>query len=241
MGQHYYSIAGIPVGTNIILPQCQPCESNADVFFTFHEQLSTEGGIEYTRDDLGLRAMIHPDGQHIYAQLERPTDDLALIIRATLPYAMALQGIVILHAMAFVRDNRVFAVVGESSAGKSTLGQALTNENALVISDDLLPLALQQDRIHVYREPHKYLDRLWYLERDRGLDKLVSTPLPSSTALGLLLLHGFGEVENSLIWKRQFEACHRIAMQCQHATLTVPDDLVKLPQTVKFLLEMSGR
>src|SRR5690606_10305506 len=77
-------------------------------------------------------------------------DENARLIRAVAPYAAALQGVVMLHASSVSAAGVAWSFVGESGVGKSTLVRQLQKFGYPPVSDDLLAVRLQDQRVYVH-------------------------------------------------------------------------------------------
>ncbi len=99
---------------------------------------------------------VETNGQFV-AQIESKLSDekrqLEALLGAPLIYALAQQDVWCLHASAALIDDRVVIFMGESGSGKSTLVRYLeTREDAHFVSDDILPVALENGELVAY--PH---------------------------------------------------------------------------------------
>ncbi len=75
------------------------------------------------------------------------------LVGRALPLAALLRGYELLHASAVAFDERMVAIVGPSGSGKSTLALHLALRGAPLLTDDVLALARDRDRVHGYPGP----------------------------------------------------------------------------------------
>lgn len=72
------------------------------------------------------------------------------LVGRALPLAALLRGYELLHASAVAFGERMVAIVGPTGSGKSTLALHLALRGVPVLTDDVLALALEGDRVHGY-------------------------------------------------------------------------------------------
>lgn len=75
------------------------------------------------------------------------------LVGRALPLAALLRGYELLHASAVAFGDRMVAIVGPSGSGKSTLALHLALRGALLLTDDVLALALCGECVHGYPGP----------------------------------------------------------------------------------------
>jgi len=85
----------------------------------------------------------------------------AILLGPALGAVLHSRGVPALHAMALVIDGRAFLIAGVSGAGKSTVGGALLQQGAALLSEDLSALSFEPEGIRVhpgYPRLHLYPD-----------------------------------------------------------------------------------
>jgi hypothetical protein len=70
-----------------------------------------------------------------------------LLLDHVLPRLMVKEGDVVLHASVVVKDGCAIAFIGPSGAGKSTLATSLAQHGFSILSDDALPLLVEEQRL----------------------------------------------------------------------------------------------
>lgn len=93
--------------------------------------------------------MLSPDGRRlrIMPARARPEDWQRFLIAQVLPFAAALNGLEVLHASAVAFGDRALALIGASGAGKTSLALAFARLGAMLITDDVLALEHDEDRL----------------------------------------------------------------------------------------------
>jgi hypothetical protein len=91
------------------------------------------------------RVLISPDGLELLCEPDPANPDWASILTAqALPLAATLRGLEVMHASGVVLDGRALLFAGPSGAGKSSLAAALVRAGGLLLSDDVVALALSE-------------------------------------------------------------------------------------------------
>lgn len=244
--QYHYSVGGVRVKSG--LPLGLPIHDWTDA------ELSIEFGLNKTSYpqwiSLSLPRMpkirISPNGKlaSVRVPLHAPASEArSVLARAIVPFAAALQGRLTLHACCVAVGNCHIAMVGASGAGKSTLGRAFSQHGFRVISDDLLPVRYLSptimgvpDSMVLGLEP---LSALIFPTRD-GKRTPEIHPLAPVAAMVLLLRHGFGEMHSPNIWKMQFTDYAQLARTVPAFSMTLPNDLTRLHESVDLLQKFCG-
>jgi hypothetical protein len=101
------------------------------------------GGIEFVVFDSGAQIrMSYPASSNL-------EDVAAILAGPVLGFAMRLLGVFCIHASVVAIDGYALALVAPSGGGKSTTAAALAARGHAVISDDVLALRIERDRIVV--------------------------------------------------------------------------------------------
>ncbi|NCF29132.1 MAG: hypothetical protein GWP69_17235 [Gammaproteobacteria bacterium] len=125
------------------------------------------------RYDDGTVFIVDERATHIWAVWPKTLtlEDTALyLLGPVLALVLRLRGITCLHASAFSVDGRAVALVGPSGAGKSTTAAAFAGRGFAVLTDDMLALEEQHDRVIAH--PGYPRLRLW----PDALDILCGAP-----------------------------------------------------------------
>lgn len=241
-------VAGLAVSSNVavpVLPDGGFADGAVEVVFDARDAetcTQAEGGTWYrVADGRVAKAFCREDGERVVIDLVEG-DDVAVQVRRVVPFASALQGQVVLHAVGLEVGGRAAAFIGESGAGKSTLARALDGCGLSPLADDLLPCRVRDGHVCVPvggTDGDRYLPlaAVAFLERERGSTRARRVPLAGSECLRALLLHGFGEMEAPPAWDAQFRLYGSLAAQATAFRLWVPDDLGLLPAVAKALVE----
>lgn len=193
----------------------------------------------------GLRGQIAEDGR--WAAIEEYPDQLqdrALSVRRVLPFAVALQGEVTLHAAAVSGASAVHAFVGASGAGKSTLAASLAGLGMQTLADDLLPCRMRDGAVAVPIDQNQSflpLRAVYFLARRGDAEYVSRTQLSSADCLKRLLVHGFGEVGLKKAWAVQFALYECIARTIPAYDLLVPDCLPHLQDSARAVKALIAR
>ena len=107
------------------------------------------GGFRLRYDD-GAVFIVDKRGSRIWAAWPKTLtleDAAVYLLGPVLALVLRLRGITCLHASAFSVDGRTVALLGPSGAGKSTTVAAFAGRDFGVLTDDLLALEEQHDRV----------------------------------------------------------------------------------------------
>ena len=206
-------------------------ESDGDIMLQWCADEEIDCGKWYALPDhIANSVCIAPDG----ATIRVPQLD-AVSVRQAVPFAAALQGKMTLHSAAVVWGEKTIAFVAPSGTGKSTLAEALSQRDIIVIADDLL--ACRERGSQVVSWPGGYpLSVIYVMRRVQPIDAVQIRPLASKQALQHLIKHGFGELSVPEIWRRQFAFYSYLAQELAAFDLIVPDKLDQLPQVIERLI-----
>ncbi|MBB3108555.1 hypothetical protein FHS18_000583 [Paenibacillus phyllosphaerae] len=121
------------------------------------------------------------DGTHIkISTLEGYDEDkLRLFTLGTSMGVLLLQRNVLpLHGSAIEIDGKAYLIVGESGAGKSTLAAALISRGYRILSDDVIPVTINEETQEVLITPSYPQQKLWQESLDRlGMNDQQYQPL----------------------------------------------------------------
>jgi hypothetical protein len=170
-------------------------------------------------------------------------------IRQVVPFASAIQGLVVLHAAAVSASDGAWAFVGESGVGKSTLALHLSRAGFDVLSDDLLPCRLRNGAVAIpfhkagqSRSRWRTVARLVvHGPRRRGARRCHLASLSSKEAFLELLHQGFGELAAPEAWRVQAECYARLARQAACFRVSLADDARGAARHAKELIAHLGR
>lgn len=105
------------------------------------------------------------------------TDCVRLFILGSCMGVLLMQKKILpLHGSALVIDNKAYALVGRSGAGKSTLASYLMDQGHLLVSDDVIPVMVQNG--HPLAVPGYPQQKLWQQSLDYlGMNSSAYRPL----------------------------------------------------------------
>jgi hypothetical protein len=105
-------------------------------------------------------------------------DKIRLYILGTCMGVILLQKRIIpLHGSAIAINGKAYAILGESGAGKSTLASILLNQGFHLLSDDLIPLTLNQNDVPIV-SPSYPQQKMWQETIDHlGMSSACYQPL----------------------------------------------------------------
>lgn len=192
------------------------------------------------------RLFLLPSGREVLIAAQHgEEDDNARLIRAVIPYAAALQGIVVLHASAVRLAGIAWSFVGESGVGKSTLVRYLEKFGYPRVSDDLLAVHVENQRVYVHGDSGDsqvsvQLGGILFVMRDSGVAAPVIVSLSTRESLLRQLKHGFGDIPSAQAWKAQFEGYLEIADRIPAYELRMPDDFSSIVRSIEFISEWVG-
>lgn len=194
-------------------------------------------------DNEAIPAFFRSDGQVVLVQEPATiTLDYSAQLRRVVPFAVALQNELILHASAIRWNQGVISFIGSSGAGKTSLAGRLADLGPLLIADDLLPCRTSGERVlvPVVDNPGNSciqipLTILFFLNKSNSLDKIDLAAISKRDCFLSLLSHGFGELPAAKAWKTQFVNYHNIAEQVQAFCLKIPFGDRFLDEAVRML------
>jgi hypothetical protein len=102
--------------------------------------------------------VVSRDGQSVRCRRFASAADEAFqvyLVQRALSFALVKQGVEPLHASAIVHDGQAIALVGDSGSGKSTIAAARLREGDTLVTDDLLVLTRDRDRLMALPGPHR--------------------------------------------------------------------------------------
>jgi hypothetical protein len=123
--------------------------------------------------DDGTRFLLCDRASEVFAQWPAPLtaeDATTYLMGPVLAFVLRLKGRVCLHASSVAVGEDAVAFVGPSGAGKSTLAAALVSRGLRVVSEDVLPMRLENGQVWV--DPGGPLIRLW----QSSVHSLFGTP-----------------------------------------------------------------
>ncbi|MBW7461585.1 aldolase, partial [Paenibacillus sepulcri] len=92
---------------------------------------------------------------------ESDPDKIRLYVLGTCMGVLLLQrGILPLHGSAVAIDGKAYAIVGHSGAGKSTLASVLLDRGCRLLSDDVIPVILNEDHMPIVLSSYPQ-QKLW--------------------------------------------------------------------------------
>jgi hypothetical protein len=245
------AVAGILAGARVFsnrhvsgLPQSGYYDLDVEILFVprpHPNAMPSEGDCVTQREGLplppatGLKGRIAEDGR--WAVIEESSDPLrgrALWVRRVLPFLAALQGEVTLHASAVVNTAAVYAFVGASGTGKSTLSSSLAGFGLRTVADDLLPCRMRHGVVTIplnQKQTFLPLRATYFLARQDSVEFVHRAQLNSADCLKRLLVNGFGEVSLKKAWVAQFILYGSIARTVPAYDLVVPNALSRLHES----------
>ena len=237
---HRYTIGGIAFVVDENLPGLDTttfADATLRVRFVDEPSLteSDDQGMRRVSGPMELTGTIDPGARECTLPiLSSDTADRAWQLRQMAPIFSAALDRLVLHAGAVAMNGRVTALVGASSAGKSTLTRFLADRGHGFVADDLLPVRFAPEPSSPLDTRLLPLAMVVFLQRS-ATDTVIAERLPTVGALQNLVLHGFGEHGDPASWGFQFDAYHRLAESTPMVDLTIPDDLDALPLVERAL------
>lgn len=190
------------------------------------------------------RLWVSLDGRRVRIIAEDGQAERLLAIRRAVPFAAALQGLVLLHASAIVDRGLAVGFCGPGGVGKSTLAAACDRP---LLADDLLGLFKHEQGLVAVPEgpagPGSQfpLGLLFFLEpRSIAGAPSIQRLLPKQLLLRLLR-HGFGEAPLARIWKAQFNLYVDVCANVPAAAVSLPDELGLIQSSARELLAYARR
>ncbi|MEZ5341306.1 MAG: hypothetical protein R2706_07625 [Acidimicrobiales bacterium] len=135
-----------------------------------------------------------------------------------------------LHGSAVVVDDAVYAFVGESGRGKSTLAAFLLTAGLRRTADDLIAVRLADNKVLAADGRQLTpLGAVFFIDR-HDADPMCE-PLSEADALHHQIRNGFGEHGHAPTWRWQFDLYGGLVDAVPHFRFTQADDLAKLPES----------
>lgn len=170
----HYSAYGLRIESEIELHRHIQASGPADVWINYRDSSST--GFEDKPDDSdcfnrpGCKVWVRPkmtrytwenfgtavvrDGSHIVVDPLPDIDGMdfmPFITGALMGHLLHQRGLMVLHGSSMVINGKGVAFLGDKGAGKSTLAVHLHERGHELLSDDLVPLEFDNDKILTYR------------------------------------------------------------------------------------------
>lgn len=178
-----YKAFGFNVLSDIFLPELPKIEykDEADILIEYKrltsiwEELSEESQYFVLKKDLILFRlpekaifMIKNGNEIYYYPMNNTTEDqIRLYLLGTCMGAILMQRKVLpLHGSAIAIGGKAYAIVGDSGAGKSTLASAFLKRGYQLISDDVIPVTLNQENIPMITPAYPQ-QKLWQESLDQ--------------------------------------------------------------------------
>jgi hypothetical protein len=147
-------LGSIPAGVSKAIPnEISPCTNQDADDYGRPEAIFWTGkgsdGFRLRYDDETV-FIVDKRGTHVWAAWPKTLtleDTAVYLLGPVLAFVLRLRGISCLHASAFSVEGRAVALVGPSGAGKSTTAAAFAGRGFGVLTDDLLALEEQHDRV----------------------------------------------------------------------------------------------
>ncbi|MGI8559326.1 MAG: hypothetical protein ACR2ND_13665 [Solirubrobacteraceae bacterium] len=166
---HHYSVAGLTLGSELMLPELPQAQGSISADWTFELTSehppglwSTTGGHETQTSSGEVWRVLRLRGAHLLvafpgsaefvvlaaerrilcAASDGVADSLLrhLLLDQVIPYILAMQGWLVLHASGVATSDGAVAFVGPSGAGKSSLAASFAADGYALLSDDFLQL-----------------------------------------------------------------------------------------------------
>ncbi|MEH6945324.1 aldolase [Bacillus sp. JJ722] len=184
--KNLYKAFGMIISSEILLPELTRInivDHNADIviekaelYSIWSEQSKAESNfiikpnwIMFHISDVGYFS-IENGNRIVFSPLrEAHEDEIRLYILGSCMGALLLQrGILPLHGSAIAIEGKAYAIVGDSGAGKSTLASAFLKRGYKLLSDDVIPVTLNEENIPMvtpaYPQQKLWLESLNHFE-----------------------------------------------------------------------------
>ncbi|WP_191565591.1 HPr kinase/phosphorylase [Metabacillus idriensis] len=180
--KYHFNAFGFNILSDIHLPELPqiPITSNDSGIFieksdlsSLWEALASDNQFFYIKEDLIMFRipdnaiyMIQEGKEIFYSPFENAKEDhLRLYLLGTCMGALLLQRKILpLHGSAIAIEGKAYAIVGDSGAGKSTLASAMLKRGYQLISDDVIPITLNEKNTPIvtpaYPQQKLWLDSL---------------------------------------------------------------------------------
>lgn len=162
-----YKAFGLTVLSEIALPELPIVQAKNGIYdiLVEKEDLTTLWSTQKGKDDYfvineefilfripDIAIFLIQNGNRILVSPAQNTneDRLRLYILGTCMGAILIQRKILpLHGSAIAIDGKVYAIVGDSGAGKSTLASAFLNRDYQLLSDDVIPITVNEESIPI--------------------------------------------------------------------------------------------
>lgn len=178
-----YKAFGFNILSDIFLPELPKPENDgeADIFIEYKnltstwEKLSKESQYFVLKEDLILFRlpekaifMIKNGNKIYYTPMNNTTEDqIRLYLLGTCMGAILMQRKILpLHGSAVAINGEAYAIVGDSGAGKSTLASVFLKKGFHLISDDVIPVTLNEKNIPMITPAYPQ-QKLWQESLDQ--------------------------------------------------------------------------
>lgn len=189
-----YKAFGLNIFSEIPLPELPELsvQENIEVFITINDLsriwkkkavhpysvIVEENCVLFQIPDLAVFQI--NDGKEIIVSpiVDANVDQIRLYILGSCMGALLMQrNIYPLHGSAVAIDGKAYVFIGDSGAGKSTLAAALLKRGYKLLSDDVIPLTLSEERIPIVT-PSYPQQKLWQESLNEfGMDKKDYKPI----------------------------------------------------------------
>ena len=185
---YFYKLFGLGVKSSIRLPELTPVNTEPDVFIRLNNAESTNQSLDertpksfdipfFCDNELIFRVI---DGNEIIVNIKTSINQntlRSLILSQGMGIILHQRGFLVLHGSAVQMDDGAVAFLGRCGDGKSTITAALNNKGYSIISDDVLPVKLDENNIPLllpsFPTIKLYNDVIEYLNEDyRNYDKI---------------------------------------------------------------------
>jgi len=237
--EYSYTFAGVKVQTNKLINEL-PIDGFSDInlkivfkkqkCFQLNKNDSTDDSFLKVPEINNSNSCISNDGKtSIIIESSTKYMDYAFEIRNVLPYSSIMQNKLILHASAILYKKKVFAFLGESGAGKSTIANEFECFGYKVVTDDLLPCRMigSEVRVPVHHNSKTIsfpLDTIFFINRDRDIKSVIINKLKGINLFNLLMSNGYGNLKSLVLWRNQFYLYSKIVKKVNAFNLFIPDN-----------------
>ncbi len=185
---YFYKFFGLGVKSYIRFPELTPVNTEPDVFIRLNNAESINQSLDertpksfdipfFCDNELIFRVI---DGNEIIVNLKTSIKQntlRSLILSQGMGIILHQRGFLVLHGSAVQMDDGAVAFLGRCGDGKSTITAALNNKGYSIISDDVLPVKLDENNIPLllpsFPTIKLYNDVIEYLNEDyRNYDKI---------------------------------------------------------------------
>jgi len=252
--EYSYTFAGVKIQTNKLVNEL-PIDGFSDInlkilfkkqkYFQINKNDSTDDSFLNVPKINDSHSCISNDGKtSIIIESSTKYMDYAFEIRNVLPYSSIMQNKLILHASAILYKKKVFAFLGESGAGKSTIANELECFGYKVVTDDLLPCRMIDSEVRVpvhHNSKTKTfpLDSIFFINRDRNINSIVINNLRGVNLFNLLMSNGYGNLKSLLLWRNQFNLYGKIVKRVKAFNLFIPDNKKLIKRNLSIFISQT--